>query len=84
VLAAERRQRWSEEIGLVTAGLQSVAACAFDHSGRPCAAISVTWRQDHTRASHPDLVHAVRTAASELTAALSGHGPEGWFDEPGV
>lgn len=84
VLAAERRQRWSEEIGLVTAGLQSVAACAFDHSGRPCAAISVTWRQDHTRASHPDLVHAVRTAASELTAALSGHGPEGWFDGPGV
>ena len=35
VLAAERQQGWAEEIGLVTDGLQSVAACAFDHSGRP-------------------------------------------------
>ena len=35
VLAAERRQKWAEEIGLITEGLQSVAACAFDHSGRP-------------------------------------------------
>ena len=35
VLSAERRQKWAEEIGLVTDGLQSVAACAFDHSGRP-------------------------------------------------
>jgi DNA-binding IclR family transcriptional regulator len=35
VLAAERNQKWSEEVGLVTDGLQSVAACAFDHSGRP-------------------------------------------------
>ena len=49
VLAAERAQGWAEEIGLVTEGLQSVAACAFDHSGRPCAAISVTWRQDRAR-----------------------------------
>lgn len=36
VLAAERKQKWSEEVGLVTDGLQSVAACAFDHPvGRP-------------------------------------------------
>ncbi|MDT7754546.1 MAG: IclR family transcriptional regulator, acetate operon repressor [Mycobacterium sp.] len=80
VLTAERQQRWSEEIGFVTAGLQSVAACAFDHSGRPCAAISVTWRKDHTGSSHPDLVRAVRVAAQQLTWALSGHGPEGWFE----
>jgi DNA-binding IclR family transcriptional regulator len=80
VLTAERQQRWSEEIGFVTAGLQSVAACAFDHSGRPCAAISVTWRKDHTGSSHPDLVRAVRAAAQQLTWALSGHGPEGWFE----
>ena len=32
---AERQQKWAEEIGLITAGLQSVAACAFDHSGWP-------------------------------------------------
>jgi DNA-binding IclR family transcriptional regulator len=80
VLTAERQQRWSEEIGFVTAGLQSVAACAFDHSGRPCAAISVTWRKDHTGSSHPDLVRAVRAAAQQLTWVLSGHGPEGWFE----
>ena len=80
VLSAERRQRWSEEVGLVTAGLQSVAACAFDHSGRPAAAISVTWRQEHTRTSHAELVRAVRVAAHQLTTALSGHGPDGWFD----
>ncbi|MBX7431172.1 IclR family transcriptional regulator [Mycobacterium sp. Y57] len=80
VLAAEHRQRWAEEIGLVTAGLQSVAACAFDRSGWPCGAISVTWRQDHSRASHDELVRAVRTGAQQLTAAMSGHGPDGWFD----
>jgi IclR family transcriptional regulator, acetate operon repressor len=84
VLTAERQQRWSEEIGLVTAGLQSVAACAFDHSGRPCAAISVTWRQDHAHASHAELVRAVRAAAQQLTWALSGHGPEGWFEAGAV
>jgi IclR family acetate operon transcriptional repressor len=79
LLSAERQRKWAEEIGLVTAGLQSVAACVFDHSGRPCAAISVTWRQDHARASHEELVRAVRTGAQQLTWALSGHGPEGWF-----
>jgi DNA-binding IclR family transcriptional regulator len=79
VLAKERGQKWAEEVGLVTPGLQSVAACVFDHSGWPCAAISVTWRQDHTRASHADLVRAARSGAQQLTAALSGHGPDGWF-----
>ena len=46
VLAGERQRKWAEEIGLVTPGLRSVAACVFDHSGWPCAAISVTWRED--------------------------------------
>lgn len=80
VLAKERQQRWAEELGFVTEGLQSVAACAFDHSGRPTAAISVTWRQGHTRAAHGDLVRAVRVGARELTSALSGRGPDDWFD----
>lgn len=79
VLGVERQQRWAEEIGLVTAGLQSVAACAFDHSGRPCAAISVTWRQDHLRAGKADVVRAVRVGAEQLTWALSGRAPDGWF-----
>lgn len=81
VLSDERRQGWSEEVGHVTEGLQSVAACAFDHSGRPCAAISVTWRQDRTRASRGMLVRSVRQAAVELTSALSGKAPDGWFAE---
>ena len=84
VLSVERQQRWAEEIGLVTEGLQSVAACVFDHSGRPCAAISVTWRQDHARMPKPDLVRAVRTAAQQLTWALSGRAPDGWFTGPAV
>jgi IclR family transcriptional regulator, acetate operon repressor len=80
VLTDERRRRYAEEVGLVTPGLQSVAACVFDHSGWPCAAISVTWRQHHAHASYDDLVRAVRGSAQRLTAALSGHGPDGWFD----
>ncbi|WP_218014536.1 IclR family transcriptional regulator [Mycolicibacterium palauense] len=79
ILAEERRRGWSEEVGLVTAGLQSVAACAFDHSGRPAAAISVTWRQGHHRVAETELVRAVRAAAQQLTWALSGRAPDGWF-----
>lgn len=79
VLAAERQQKWAEEIGLITEGLQSVAACAFDHSGRPAAAISVTWRQGHAGATKADLVRAVRAGAQQLTWALSGRAPDGWF-----
>lgn len=81
VLATERNQKWSEEVGLVTDGLQSVAACAFDHSGRPSAALSVTWRQDHARLPKAELVQAVRRAAQQLTWALSGRAPDGWFTD---
>lgn len=79
VLAAEKTRGWAEEVGLVTEGLQSVAACAFDHSGRPAAAISVTWREDRARTAKPELVRAVRAAAQQLTWALSGRAPDGWF-----
>ena len=79
VLTVERQQKWSEEVGLITDGLQSVAACAFDHSGRPCAAISVTWRQDRARTPRTALVHAVRAGGQQLTRALSGRAPDGWF-----
>ena len=40
ILQTERAQGWAEEAGMITEGLQSVAACAFDHSGRPVAAFS--------------------------------------------
>lgn len=81
VLATERNQKWSEEVGLVTDGLQSVAACAFDHSGRPAAALSVTWRQDHARSPKAELIRAVCGAAHQLTRALSGRAPDGWFTD---
>lgn len=78
VLQAERRQGWAEEVGLITPGLQSVAACAFDHTGHPCAAFSVTRREGSDRPV-AELVHAVRAAARQLTSALSGRPPDGWF-----
>ena len=80
LLAAERRQGWAEEDGMITKGLQSVAACAFDHSQRPLAAITITRRKDRSPTAIPDLVTAVRRAAQELTSAISGVAPQGWFD----
>jgi len=79
LLQDERTQGWAEEVGLITDGLQSVAACAFDHAGRPCAAFSVTRRQDRSTTPLPTLVRCVRTAAQQLTRALSGQAPTGWF-----
>lgn len=79
LLRSERRQGWSEEDGMVTAGLRSVAACAFDHTGHPVAAFSVTWRGDRARSSYEAVVAGVRSAARDLTAALSGVAPVGWF-----
>lgn len=79
VLQAERRQGWAEEVGLITPGLRSVAACAFDHTGHPCAAFSVTYRGEGSRTPATELVRAVRSAAQQLTWALSGRPPDGWF-----
>jgi IclR family transcriptional regulator, acetate operon repressor len=79
VLQQERRQGWAEEVGSITPGLRSVAACAFDHTGHPCAAFSVTYHHEGSRTPATDLVRAVRAAAQQLTWALSGRPPAGWF-----
>lgn len=79
LLQEERTQGWAREVGLITDGLESVAACAFDHGGRPCAAFSVTRRQDRSTTPTETLVRCVRAAAQQLTRALSGHPPNGWF-----
>lgn len=42
-LSLERRRGWSVEDGHVTPGFASVAAPAFDHGGRPVAAIGLTF-----------------------------------------
>ncbi|MFT4041771.1 MAG: IclR family transcriptional regulator [Gordonia sp. (in: high G+C Gram-positive bacteria)] len=83
LLSVERRQGFAEEDGFVTPGLQSVSACAFDHLGRPSAAFSVTRRYDRSTIAVEDLVVAVRAAAAQLTSALAGHAPDGWFAAPG-
>ena len=79
ILQTERAQGWAEEAGMITEGLQSVAACAFDHAGRPVAAFSATRREDRPNTALPTLVEAVRGAARQLTQALSGRAPDGWF-----
>jgi DNA-binding IclR family transcriptional regulator len=79
LLQGERRRGYAEEVGLITPGLQSVAACAFDHTGHPCAAFSVTRRQAGSHVPAEELVRAVRSAAAQLTSALSGRPPDGWF-----
>jgi IclR family transcriptional regulator, acetate operon repressor len=79
ILQTERAQGWAEETGMITEGLQSVAACAFDHAGRPVAAFSTTRREDRPSTSLAALVDAVRGAARQLTQALSGRPPDGWF-----
>lgn len=82
LLAEERARGWADEDGLITEGLHSVAACAFDHSGRPVAAISVTRRTDRSSLAVDELVRRVRHAAQQLTWAVSGVAPPGWFDTP--
>jgi len=79
VLQHARRQGWADEVGLITPGLQSVAACAFDHTGHPAAAFSVTLRQHGSHLPATELVRAVQTAAQQLTSALSGRPPQGWL-----
>ena len=79
LLREERRRGWSDEDGFVTPGLRSVAACAFDHTGHPVAAFSMTWRRDRARTPYETVVAGVRLAARDLTAALSGVAPAGWF-----
>ncbi|KAA9163573.1 IclR family transcriptional regulator [Amycolatopsis acidicola] len=83
ILNAERRAGWAREDGMITDGLQSVAACAFDHNGQPTAAFSVTRRIDRPRTPLEVLARAARSAAQQLTWALSGQAPEGWFTGDG-
>ncbi|GAA3198003.1 IclR family transcriptional regulator [Actinocorallia longicatena] len=78
VLSADARRGWSYEHGQVTPGFTTIAAAAFDHTGRPAASVGVTFRSgDRPEATWPDLAAHVQRAASELTRRLSGHSPPG-------
>ncbi|NHD18623.1 MULTISPECIES: IclR family transcriptional regulator [unclassified Actinopolyspora] len=88
LLTRERRRGWSVEDGEITEGFASVACAAFDHGGRPAAAISVTvrhhcadlgagsgdGRQLPEPCGHtwPELARLVRATADELTNRIGG------------
>ncbi|MFG1999137.1 IclR family transcriptional regulator [Spirillospora sp. NPDC048911] len=77
-LADEARRGWSSEDGYVTEGLASIAACSFDHTGHPMAAITVTFRKEkRPEETWPQLATRVRAAAADLTTRLGGHPPRG-------
>lgn len=73
-LAQERAQGWSAEEELVTPGWRSVAAAAFDGTGRAVAAVSVTTAADDRRPLD-ELVEAVLRTAAGLTRRLGGRLP---------
>ncbi|MFI0356994.1 IclR family transcriptional regulator [Actinomadura sp. 9N407] len=76
VLAEDARRGWSSEDGHITEGLASIAACSFDHTGHPTAAITVTFRREsRPQETWPALAAAVRTTAAALTTRLGGHPP---------
>ncbi|MFF5259100.1 IclR family transcriptional regulator [Actinomadura viridis] len=75
-LAGDARRGWSVEDGHITAGFASIAACSFDHTGHPTAAITVTFRREsRPEEGWPALAAAVRATAADLTARLGGHPP---------
>ncbi len=76
LLAEDKRRGWAIEDGHVTDGFASIAACSFDHVGRPAAAITVTFRREALpEAAWPTLATRVREASADLTRRLSGHAP---------
>lgn len=75
-LKEERERGWSSEDGEVVDDYASVAAAAFDHTGRPAAAIAVTFRRDdRPPATWADLAASVMAAAGLLTGRLGGQAP---------
>ncbi|RKS71640.1 IclR family transcriptional regulator [Actinomadura pelletieri DSM 43383] len=77
VLAEDAQRGWAVEDGHITEGFASIAACVFDHTGHPTAAITVTFRRDdHPEEAWPALAARVRTTAAALTTRLTGRPPE--------
>ncbi|MGP3769800.1 IclR family transcriptional regulator [Streptomyces sp. SDT5-1] len=74
-LDRDRERGWSQEVELVSPGFCSMGTAAFDHNGRPVAAISTTWRRHHGRHDTESVREALAQGAARLTAALSGHAP---------
>jgi DNA-binding IclR family transcriptional regulator len=75
LLRVERQRGYADEDGLVTAGHASVAACVFDHGGRPTAAVALTFGDDVEPRRRERLGAATVAAADALTARISGRRP---------
>ncbi len=79
VLVEVRRAGWATENGEVSPGFSSVAAAAHDHTGRPVAAVALTFEvpggADADAAGRERLAGAALTAAAELTRRIRGHAP---------
>ncbi|RDI55361.1 IclR family transcriptional regulator [Nocardia mexicana] len=81
LLRAEKSRGWAVEDGYVTPGFATVAAPAFDHGGRPLAAVGVTLRHHcpdepvPCERDWPELAARVRSTAAALTAIIGGRGP---------
>lgn len=75
LIRVERGRGYAEEDGLVTAGYASVAACVFDHGGRPTAAVAVTFAGDVDVRRREGLAGAAVATADALTARISGRRP---------
>lgn len=76
LLVDDRLRGWAAEDECVTEGFASVAAAAFDHGGRPTAAIGVTFpRESREPERWGEVAAQVRTAAAALTRRLRGREP---------
>lgn len=67
-----RQRGYADEDGLITPGLRSVAQVVHDHTGRPVAAVAVTFPDSTADDDLPGLVRAVDRAARDLTRRLGG------------
>ena len=72
LLASEAARGWSTEDGHVSAGIASVAAAARDHTGRPVAAVGVTFASDQrpSAAERAELAADVVATAQTLSRRL--------------
>ncbi|POX36061.1 IclR family transcriptional regulator [Streptomyces sp. Ru73] len=77
LLARDRARGWSEETELVSAGFRSVGVAAFDHHGRPVAALSSTWYRHHRPSDEAYVRDLLCKGAARLTHAVSGRAPTG-------
>lgn len=76
LLAAVRKRGYATEDGEVTLGYASVAATAFDHTGRAVAGVAVTVRSaEHDADGLASLAADVRATAAQLTTRLRGVPP---------